>query len=93
MHFLLDVNQVGLEVENGQVLETFTHCAADCLAEREVLAVPMLTLPYQRIVAECLTRADALATLDEDAQAQQQSRCCLTGMLLKIALPKNCGFN
>ena len=27
----------------------------------------MLTLPYQRIVAECLTRADALATLDEDA--------------------------
>ena len=67
LHFLLDVNQVGLEVENGQVLETFTHCAADCLAEREVLAVPMLTLPYQRIVAECLTRADALATLDEDA--------------------------
>ena len=31
LHFLLDVNQVGLEVENG-VLETFTHCAADCLA-------------------------------------------------------------
>lgn len=63
LHFVLDVNLVGLEVQNGRVLETFTHCAADCLAERELLATSMLALPYRRVVVDCVTRPDSLATL------------------------------
>lgn len=66
VHFVLDVDLVGLKVEDGRVLETFVHCAADCLAEREALASSMVPLPYKRVVIECLARPGSLATLPEE---------------------------
>ena len=69
VHFVLDVDLVGLQVEDGRVLETFTHCAADSLAERDALALSVVTLPYRRLVIECVSRDDALTTLP-DAEAE-----------------------
>lgn len=66
VHFVLDVDLVDLQPDDGRVLETFIHCAADCLAEREALALSMVTLPYRRVVVECIARADALVTLPEE---------------------------
>ena len=66
VHFVLDVQLVNLDVEDGRVLETFVHCAADCLAEREALAVSMVSSPYRRIVIECLARPESLATLEDE---------------------------
>ncbi|MDN7454232.1 hypothetical protein [Burkholderia cenocepacia] len=65
-HFILDVNLLNLSVEDGRMLETFVHCAADCLSEREPLAASIAPLPYKRIVIECITRPDLLATLPEE---------------------------
>lgn len=66
VHFVLDVDLVNLSVEDGRVLETFVHCAADCLAERDALAVSMVPLPYKRVVIECLAQPGSLATLSEE---------------------------
>lgn len=68
MHFVLDVDLVGLKVDDGQVLETFTHCAADCLAQRETLVQSMLTLPYRRIVVECVVPPGWVATVPDDVK-------------------------
>lgn len=66
VHLVLDVDLVGLQVDDGRVLETFTHCAADCLAERDLLAASIVAPPYKRIVVECMAGTDSLATLPEE---------------------------
>ncbi|WP_147486254.1 hypothetical protein [Burkholderia pseudomallei] len=74
VHFVLDVDLLDLGVEDGRVLETFVHCAADCLAERERLAASMVPLPYNRVVIECLARPGSLATLPEEEGQLAASR-------------------
>ncbi|MBB4224899.1 hypothetical protein [Variovorax guangxiensis] len=66
VHVVLDVDLVDLQSQDGNVLETFVHCAADCFAEREAELQSIGTLPYSRIVIECVAQADALASLAEE---------------------------
>lgn len=79
VHFVLDVDLVSLNVEDGRVLETFVHCAADCLAERVELAASILTLPYKRVVIECLAQPGSLATLSEEEGRLASNRSLLDG--------------
>jgi len=66
VHVVLDVDLVGLQSQDGRVLETFVHCAADCIAEREAELHAIAALPYSRIVIECVAQADALVSLAEE---------------------------
>lgn len=74
IHIVLDVDLVGLQSQDGMVLETFVHCAADCIAEREAELQAVATLPYSRIVIECVAQADALASLAEEEVEAVASR-------------------
>lgn len=66
VHFVLDVDLADLQSQDGNVLETFVHCAADCIAEREAELHAVGALPYSRIVIECVAQADALTSLAEE---------------------------
>lgn len=74
VHVVLDVDLVGLQSQDGNVLETFVHCAADCIAEREAELHAIATLPYLRIVIECVAQADALVSLAEEQVEAAASR-------------------
>lgn len=74
VHVVLDVDLVGLQSQDGNVLETFVHCAADCIAEREAELQAIVTLPYSRIVIECVAQADALVSLADDQIEAAASR-------------------
>jgi hypothetical protein len=55
LHFILDVEAVGLEPQDGRLLELFIHCAADSIAERSRYIEPYLQLPFQRIKFDCFS--------------------------------------
>ena len=74
VHVVLDVDLVGLESQDGKILETFVHCAADCIAEREDELYAIATLPYSRIVIECVAQADALVSSAEEQVEAAASR-------------------
>ncbi len=69
LHFILDVDAVGLEPPDGSLLEHFVHCAADSIAERASIIEPFLQLPFQRAKLHCFSAAHLLASAgDEEAQ-------------------------
>ncbi|MDO7928395.1 hypothetical protein Q6A51_16530 [Pseudomonas sp. KFB-139] len=70
LHFILDVDAVGLEPQDGSLLELFVHCAADSIAERESIIAPFLQLPLRRINLHCFSANDLLASV-EDEQIQR----------------------
>lgn len=70
LHFILDVDAVGLEPQDGSMLELFLHCAADSIAERASIIESFLHLPYQRIALYCFSAAHLLASVG-DEQMQQ----------------------
>jgi hypothetical protein len=74
VHVVLDVDLVGLESQDGRVLETFVHCVADCIAEREAELQAVGAIPYSRIVIECVAQADALTSLAEEEVEAAASR-------------------
>jgi hypothetical protein len=74
VHVVLDVDLAGLQSQDGKVLETFVHCAADCFAEREAELQAIATLPYSRIIIECVAQADTLASLAEEQVEAATSR-------------------
>lgn len=69
LHFILDVDAVGLESRDGSLLELFLHCAADSIAERASIIAPFLQLPFQRVNLHCFSAPHLLASAgDEHAQ-------------------------
>jgi hypothetical protein len=66
LHFILDVEAVELEPEDGRLLELFVHCAADSLAERAELIEPYLQLPFQRIKLDCFSAPHLLPSQSVD---------------------------
>jgi hypothetical protein len=55
LHFILDVEAVGLEPADGRLLELFVHCAADSIAERASIIAPYLQIPTPRIKLNCFS--------------------------------------
>lgn len=74
VHVVLDVDLVGLQPQDGRVLETFVHCAADCIAERETELHTTAAFPYSRIVIECVAQSDAIVSLAEEQFEAAASR-------------------
>ncbi len=70
LHFILDVDAVGLESPDGSLLELFLHCAADSIAERASVIAPFLQLPFQRVNLHCFSAPHLLASAG-DEQTQQ----------------------
>lgn len=70
LYFILDVDDVGLEPQDGSLLELFLHCAADSIAERASIIEPFLQLPMRRINLLCFSEEHLLAS-GEDEQIQQ----------------------
>lgn len=70
LHFILNVDAVGLEPLDGRLLELFVHCAADSIAERASIIAPFLQLPYRRVNLYCFSASHLLASAD-DEQTQQ----------------------
>ncbi len=70
LHLILDAKAVGLEPQDGNLLELFTHCAADSIAEREFIIEPYLKLPMRRVNLHCFT-ADYLLASDQKEKIQQ----------------------
>lgn len=70
LHFVLDVDAVGLEPPDGSLLELFVHFAADSIAERVSIIAPLLQLPFQRVNLHCFGAPHLLASAG-DEQAQQ----------------------
>lgn len=66
LHFILDVEAVGLVPQDGSLLELFVHCAADCIAERAGIIAPFLQLPLHRINLHCLSADHLLASAGEE---------------------------
>lgn len=66
LHFILDVDAVGLEPRDGSLLELFVHCAADSLAERASIIEPFLQLPFRRINLHCFSAPHLLAPGGEE---------------------------
>ncbi|MBU9683294.1 hypothetical protein KTF56_10390 [Burkholderia gladioli] len=60
LHFTFDVEAVGLEPADGQLLELFIHCAADSIAERASIIAPYLQLPTPRITLDCFSASNLL---------------------------------
>lgn len=78
LHFILDVNVVGLEPQDGSLLELFLHCAADSIAERASIIEPFLEIPKRRVNIHCFT-ADHLLASAEDQQIQRaQAKSLIT---------------
>lgn len=70
LHFILDVDAVGLESLDGSLLELFVHCAADSIAERASIIAPYLQLPFRRVNLHCFSATHLLASAG-DEQIQQ----------------------
>lgn len=70
VHFVLDVDAVGLAPEDGSLLELFTQIAADSLAERASIIAPFLNLPFRRVTLDCFSAPHLLASVPEE-QIQQ----------------------
>ncbi|MET0003348.1 MAG: hypothetical protein ABW087_06950 [Candidatus Thiodiazotropha sp.] len=70
LNFILSVDDVGLEPQDGSMLELFIHCAADSIAERNSIIEPFLQLPMRRINFHCFSE-DYLLASGEDKQIQQ----------------------
>ncbi|MEN8130963.1 MAG: hypothetical protein ABFS45_12375 [Pseudomonadota bacterium] len=70
LHFILDTDAVGLELQDGALLELFVHCAADSIAERASIIEPFLQLPMHRVNLHCFS-ADHLLASGEDEQIQR----------------------
>lgn len=88
VHVVLDVDLVGLNSQDGKVLETFVHCAADSIAEREAELHAIVTLPYSRIVIECVAQADALVSLaDEQVEAAASRELVLSWQVIEDQAP------
>lgn len=69
LHFILDVDAVGLEPQDGKLLELFVHCAADSIAERASIIAPYLELPVRRVNLHCFSANHLLASAgDEQSQ-------------------------
>lgn len=69
LHFILDVDAVGLESQDGNLLENFVHCAADSIAERASIIAPFLQLPFRRVNLHCFSANHLLVFGgDEDTQ-------------------------
>ncbi|MFA7290978.1 MAG: hypothetical protein WC023_01900 [Rhodocyclaceae bacterium] len=69
LHFILDVDAVGLEPRDGSLLELFVHCAADSIAERASIIAPFLQLPFRRVNLHCFSAIHLLASAgDEQTQ-------------------------
>ena len=62
LNFILDVDEVGLDRQNGSLLELFVHCAADSIAERASIIEPFLRLPLLRVNLHCVSEATLLPT-------------------------------
>ncbi|WP_159910962.1 hypothetical protein [Pantoea sp. 18069] len=70
LHFILDVDAVGLEPRDGSLLEHFVHCAADSIAERGEIISPFLRLPFRRVNLHCFSAPHLLASA-ADEQIEQ----------------------
>jgi hypothetical protein len=70
LHFVLDVDAVGLESPDGRLLELFVHCAADSIAERASIIVPFLQIPFRRVNLHCFSASHLLVSAG-DEQTQQ----------------------
>lgn len=70
LHFILDAEAVGLDPQDGSLLELFVHCAADSIAERASIIEPFLQLPMRRINLHCFS-ADHLLASEHNEQIQQ----------------------
>ncbi|HUX65210.1 hypothetical protein [Sulfuricella sp.] len=69
LHFILDVDAVGLEPRDGSLVELFVHCAADSIAERASIISPFLQLPFRRVNLHCFSATHLLASAgDEQTQ-------------------------
>lgn len=69
LHFILDVDAVGLKPLDGRLLELFAHCAADSIVERASIIAPFLQLPLHRVNLHCFSASDLLASAgDEQTQ-------------------------
>lgn len=66
LHFILDVEAVGLVPQDGSLLELFVHCAADSIAERASIIAPYLQLPLRRINLHCFSADHLLASAGEE---------------------------
>jgi hypothetical protein len=70
LYFILDADDVGLESQDGSLLELFLHCAADSIAERASIIEPFLQLPMRRINLNCFSEDHLLAS-GKNEQVQQ----------------------
>ncbi|MGE8481338.1 MAG: hypothetical protein ACN6Q5_01900 [Pseudomonas sp.] len=66
LHFILDVDAVGLERQDGSLLELFVHCAADSIAERASIIAPFLQLPCRRVNLHCFSANHLLASAEDE---------------------------
>lgn len=66
LHFILDVDAVGLDRQNGSLLELFVHCAADSIAERASIIAPFLQLPVRRVNLHCFSADHLLASAEDE---------------------------
>jgi len=88
VHFVLDVDLVDIQSQDGNVLETFVHCAADCIAEREKELQAIGTFSYSRIVIECVAQADALTSLtDEEVETAASRELVLSWRVIEDQAP------
>lgn len=69
LHFVLDVIAVGLEPEDGRLLELFIQCAADSIAERAGIIAAHLQLPFRRIKLDCFGASHLLPSSSADQSA------------------------
>lgn len=85
LHFVIDLDGNEIDPVNGNVLETFLHCAADSFAQRESLLAPMLGRAPKRIVFECVARSDSLVTLPDTERSVAAEGNLLHGWTLEPA--------
>lgn len=72
LHFILDVEAVELDPQDGRLLELFVHCAADSIVERAAIIEPYLKLPFDRIRLDCYSAQHLLPSAEaEQAQGAQ----------------------
>ncbi|WP_322982048.1 hypothetical protein [Pseudomonas sp. C11] len=79
LHFILDAEAVGLEPQDGALLELFVHCAADSISERASIIAPLLQLPLRRINLHCFSADHLLASAGEEQTQQSVATPLITG--------------
>lgn len=78
VHFILDADAVGLDPQDGTLLELFVHCAADSIAERELEIKSFIEIPFQQVNLHCFSAPDLLPSASEEQAEIAASKSLVT---------------